>query len=93
MIEITARRMQGGTSHENVAAVRWRSVATGLTDQSTRSEMVRWLDRSDDNKAIVGSYPDDYVEVGTVHPANGFPHIRTHANGRWTDDLLALPQF
>ena len=31
------------------------------------------------------------ADVGVVHGPNG-DYVRTHANGQWTDNLLALPE-
>ena len=33
------------------------------------------------------------VQVGVVHPQYGPPYLRTHADGVWTDNLLALPRY
>ena len=35
--------------------------------------------------------PGTFVEAGVVKPTHGHWYIRTHADGRWTDNLLALP--
>lgn len=33
-------------------------------------------------------------EVGVVNPTDGrAPYIRTHADGKWNDNLLALPEY
>jgi hypothetical protein len=34
----------------------------------------------------------NYVDVGVVRPPVGPPYLRTHADGVWTNNLLALPR-
>lgn len=94
LIQITARHMVGGQGHEHIAAVRWREMGgqQGIGDEP-RAEVVYWLERDAANRAIAGIYPTNYAEVGVVHPAYGDPYLRTHADGRWTDNLLALPTY
>lgn len=93
MIEIYERHMEGGTKHEHIAEVKWRNVDTKKEGKNSRQAMVTWLDESDNNTAVVGDYPNDFVYVGTVHPDNSPAYIRTYANGDWTDNLLALPEY
>ena len=33
------------------------------------------------------------AQLGVVHPKVGSPYLRTHKDGKWTDNLLALPQY
>jgi hypothetical protein len=33
------------------------------------------------------------VNVGVVKPQGGQPYLRTHADGKWTNNLLNLPTF
>lgn len=93
MIQITARHMFGGENNEHIAEVKWQAVNGTSSGRTSREEMVKWLDSSDDNKAIVGNYSSDYVYVGTVHPKYSHAYIRTYANGEWTDNLLSLPKY
>jgi uncharacterized protein DUF3892 len=32
------------------------------------------------------------VDVGVVTPTDGSKYLRTYADGKWTDNLLALPR-
>ena len=93
MIRITARHMVGGRRHEHIASVRWSEAGVNNASESTREEMVTWLDSDAAHRAIVGNYPSNYAEVGTVHPADARAYIRTYADGVWTDNLLALPEY
>ena len=87
MRRITDVHMVGGTKHEHIAAVKWVDDA-GPRGESTRAEMVSWIDGG--GKAYV-SHGTQKIAVGVV---NAVPkYIRTHADGVWTDNLLALPRY
>lgn len=89
-IYITAVHMStGGTGHEHIAQVKWENRSTNETGQSSRSTMVDWIqNKKGDARVANGS---SYVNVGVVD-ANP-PYIRTHADGKWTNNLLALPRY
>lgn len=88
MVYITAIHLEGGTRHEHIASVKWRQPDTGKQGDSTRAQMVEYLD--DGGRAVVtdGRHQVD-VHVVDAKP----PYIRTHADGRWTNNLLALPRY
>jgi hypothetical protein len=92
MIEITAIRQESGKEHEHITDVQWRNTATSATGQSTRQTIVDWLNESKANQAVVAN-GSQWVYVGVVQPENGPPYIRTHADGEWSDNLIALPPF
>lgn len=80
--------MQGGNRHEHIASVRWQDPGNGTADVSTREAMVAWIRKG--NRAFVtdGRNTVDVLVVN-AHP----PYLRTYADGKWTDNLLALPRF
>jgi len=84
---ITAIHMVGGEKHEHISSVRWRS-DTGSTGESTREQMVKWI--NDGGKAYV-SDGRNTVQVLVVNATP--PYLRTFADGKWTDNLLALPRY
>ena len=88
MVYITARHMEGGARHEHIASVRWRNPSDNSTGQSARAEMVRWIDAGGAARVSDGTTE---VAVGVVRGSP--PYIRTYADGKWTDNLLALPEF
>ena len=89
MIYITHIHLVGGTQHEHIASVKWRNPGDGKTGESTREAMVIWIrDEKGDARVTDGV---NQVQVGVVNAAP--PYIRTHADGKWTDNLLALPRF
>lgn len=93
MIEIIARHMVGGKLHEHIAEVQYTN-SSGETKKASRQGMVEWLDKSDNNTAIV--YSRDRTQssyVGVVHRDNAPDYIRTYADKQWTDNLLSLPEY
>ncbi len=91
MIEITAIRQSGGTGHEHITDLSWKNTATNAIGTLTRQQLVDWLS-SQGNQAIVQD-AQGAVYVGVVRPENAPPYVRTYKDGRWTDNLLALPRF
>ena len=93
MIEIVERHMVGGTLHEHIAEVKYKSGSE--IKRATREGVVKWLDASDTNIAIVRSQsdPTQTVRVGVVHRDNAPDYIRTYANKQWTDNLLSLKEY
>lgn len=91
-VRITAVHLsQGGYLNEHITDVKWTSYQDGSTGQSTKADMVEFID-VDNGKAFVESATSK-VEVGVVKPQGGTPYLRTLANGTWTDNLLSLPRF
>lgn len=88
MIGITAVHMVGGTQHEHIAEVKWVNRETNAIGSSTREGMVDWIEKGGQATVSDGR---NTVAVGVV---NATPkYIRTHADGKWTDNLLALPRY
>lgn len=86
MVYITSIHLEGGERHEHIAIVRWKNEQD--SGQNTRSEMVKWI--KEGGKAYV-SDGRNTVMVLVVEATP--PYIRTYADGKWTDNLLALPRF
>ena len=90
-VEITHIRLSvGGTLHKHITHVAWRNSGGSGSGADTRAEMVAWIDKG--NKAYVGS-GSQKVEVGVVEPDEGSKYLRTHADGKWNNNLLSLPRF
>lgn len=93
MIEITAIRMTAtGKGHEHIAAFQWRNTQTGGAGQSSREIIVNWLEESKANQAVVAN-SGSWVYVAVRRPQGQQPYVQTHADGEWSDNLLALPPF
>jgi hypothetical protein len=87
-IYITARHMVGGSEHEHIAEVKWENRQTDDTGKNSRSQMVKWIEDGGDARVANGS---SYVKVGVVDASPKY--IRTYADGVWTNNLLALPEY
>ena len=89
MIFINAVRLVGGNGHEHIASVRWKNPSSGQMGENTRAAMVEWIrDKKGDARVSDGR---DSVKVGVVNSSP--PYLRTHADGKWTNNLLSLPRF
>jgi exosome complex RNA-binding protein Rrp42 (RNase PH superfamily) len=89
-VYITAVHMvAGGTGHEHIAEVRWEDRQTKNTNVSTRATMVDWIKNKGGDARVANG--NSYVQVGVVEATP--PYIRTHADGKWSDNLLALPRY
>lgn len=86
---ITAVHMPSGTGHEHIELVQWQSPGTLETGQSTREGIAAWIDAGGDLR--VRDHRGDDVRVAVLNTESA--HIRTHAGGSWTDDLLLLPRY
>lgn len=89
MVYITAIHLVGGQGHEHIASVRWRNPADQQTGQNSRAEMVDWIDNKNGDARVTDGRTE--VRVGVIHAQP--PYLRTHADGKWTDNLLALPRY
>ena len=89
MVYVTAIHQEGGSGHEHITSVQWRNPADGKTGESSKSEMVDWIkNKHGDARVTDGT---NTVQIGVVDASP--PYIRTYADGKWTDNLLALPRF
>lgn len=87
---ITHIHLEGGNQHEHITAVKWQHDGGG-TGQSSKAQMVKFIE--EDNGVVYVSDGYSRVAVGVVHPQYGEPYLRTHADGKWSNNLLALPRF
>ena len=90
MIYIRAVHMVGSVGHEHIASVCWLNGDSGISKRITTDAMINFIDAP--NVVKVGG-SDGPVAVGVVRPPGRKPYLRTHADGKWNDNLLALPRF
>jgi hypothetical protein len=88
VVYITQVRLVGGATHAHISQVFWINPVDNKTGVSTRDEMVTFLRGG--GQAFVSDGVRS-VAVGVVEAQP--PYIRTHADGVWADNLLALPTF
>lgn len=89
MVYVTAIHLDGGVQHQHIAAVKWRNPQTAAIGASTRAEMVTFI-RAKGGQVYVTD-GSNTIPVGVVDASP--PFIRTYADGKWTDNLLALPTY
>lgn len=89
MVEITAVHMSGGTKHEHIAEVKWKNPETSETGKSTRETMVDWIENKSGKAYVTDGKNKAWVGVVNATPK----YIRTHADGKWSDNLLSLPRY
>ena len=90
-IRFTHIRQSGGTAHEHIVRLWWTNPATGKTGDNTRAENVSWIE-NENGKAYVEDVTGHRADVLVITPSYGEKYLRTYADGRWTDNLLALPR-
>ena len=89
MVYIEKVHMVGGTGHEHIAEVQWRNPDDGNTGKSSKAVMVDWIDNKKGKAKVTDGR--NTVDVFTV---DGTPkYLRTAADGKWTNNLLALPRY
>jgi len=90
MVYVIAVHMEeGGSGHEHIAEVKWRNPQSGDTGKATCAAMVDWIK----NKAGDARVSDGKVEARVAVVDATPPYLRTHADGKWTNNLLALPRY
>lgn len=96
-IKCIARRMAGGSGHEHISELQWQRVEGNKvleSGQYTRQQMVEHIEKYGDNSVWC---PDrnPNLQGAWVHVHNNghIKYVQTVADGRKTDNLLALPTF
>ena len=94
MIRITCIKKDGGNHadpHEGIADFGWVNEQTRAAGRSTRDQMIFFLERQGGQAYVKDRFGNvAYVSVATT--AWGTKYLRTHADGKWTDNLLSLPE-
>jgi hypothetical protein len=91
-----SREMAGGHGHEHIAYLWWIKIVDGKTvgdpSRSSRENMVAFIESNDGNLVWC---PDQKAEKPgawvQVHNNGRIKYVQTVADGRKTDNLLALP--
>ncbi len=56
----------------------------------TKEQVIAWIDAKQFSFYTQDRFGTAWI--GVVREAGKRPYLRTHADGRWTDNLLALPE-
>lgn len=89
VLYITAVHMEGGSGHEHIAGVAWLNPEGPSSGRSDMATMVDWVRKNEGAARVVDG--KTIVTVGVVEGAR--PYLRTHADRKWSDNLLALPRY
>lgn len=84
------RMTSGGTNHRHIASVKWKNPDSGKSGESSRAKMVEWISKQNGSAYVCGGNAH-IARVGVVK--GDPPYIRSYADGKWSDNLLALPQY
>lgn len=58
----------------------------------TREEAIRRIDVKQDSFYTVDRFSGQKMYIGVVREVDKNPFLRTHADGKWNDNLLALDE-
>jgi hypothetical protein len=58
----------------------------------TRESAIQRIDAKADSFYTVDATTGKRAEIGVVREAGKLPYLRTHADGKWNDNLLALAE-
>jgi len=89
-VRFTAIHLVGGSQHQHIANLQAVDPATGQLYNDTRANWVAFIERGN-----TGFVHDMYGhEIGVYVNHNVYVKwLQTIADGIWTDNLLALPQY
>lgn len=93
-VRITCIKKDGGNHynpHEGVTDYGWVNEGTGATGTSSRAQMIQFLE-ADKGHAYVKDARGNVASIGVFESAAGNKYLRTYADGKWTDNLLPLPE-
>lgn len=93
-VRITCINKDGGNHenpHEGITHFGWTNEETRATGKSTRVQMVDFLENQN-GRAFVKDVLGNVANVGVVTSSHGTKFLRTYADGKWTDNLLTLPE-
>lgn len=95
-IKCTAKRITGGSGHEHISLLWWvrheNGVDIGGESYSTRDQMVEYIEKNGNNSVwCPDRNPNLQGAWVHVHSNGRIKYVQTVADGRKTDNLLALP--
>lgn len=94
VVKVVAKRLEGGTTHAHVAAVRWRNEKSGTDGESRLQDLVNWLwEAPCRNRAYVIDREHGPISLLTRHSPRRRSYVQAFDGTAWVDSLLALPNF
>jgi uncharacterized protein DUF3892 len=90
VLEIVAARLERGDGPERITDLMWQGASSsGLT---TSEGLIAWLREDPEHEAWLMA-GERRVAVEVVTPIGAPSHLRSRHDGKWGDQLLALPRF
>jgi len=86
-IFLTGVHMVGGVGHEHIGGVKWKTPNDGKDGQALTADVIEWIETKKWDVRVSDGATS--VAVGVVDHS----YLRTHADGRWTNNLLSLPRY
>jgi hypothetical protein len=83
--------MSGGSTHQHIVHLWWKNTANGTSGDNSRAELVTWIEDKG-GKAYTEDSRGNRADVAVRTPTHGAKYLQTHADGVWTNNLLALPE-
>lgn len=93
-VRIRCIRKDGGNHqnpHEGITHFGWINEQTRALGESTRTQMIDFLENQN-GQAYVKDQLGNIAYLEIVNSAWGTRYLRTFADGKWIDNLLALPE-
>ncbi len=78
--------------HHAISHLGWSNDANGNTGKSSRLEVYNWLKENKSNQAYVKDVRGNIAYVAPREHTNGTKFVQTHADNKWSDNLLALKE-
>jgi hypothetical protein len=88
--------MGGGSRHEHIVQIWWEKIVDGTTTSETgvssRADMVAYIEKYG-NEVVwcPDMIPGRHGAWVHVNSSGHVKYVQTVADGRWTDNLLSLP--
>jgi len=93
-VRITCIKKDGGNHynpHEGITDFGWVNEQTRAAGQSTLMQMIVFLENQNGSAYVKDGF-GNIAYVGVVKTDRGTKYLRTYSDGKWTDNLLSLPE-
>ncbi|MGD0447482.1 MAG: DUF3892 domain-containing protein [Candidatus Dormibacteria bacterium] len=87
-VYVTAISPSTARQHEHIGEIRWLDSSHSTSNTMSMARSIAWL-REGNKLFVAGDKGPAEVRVVDATP----PHLRTVADGNYTDNLLALPRY
>lgn len=91
-VQITCIKKSNGyhaDPHHAIESLGWTNPDAGTSGRSSRLEMYDYIKNKNGQAFVKDSY-GNVAYVGALENQHGTKYVQTYADGKWTDNLLAL---